>query len=333
MLLSKSSPAQDSLRPDMSAVSHVYSRSRTPSPTASSISSSPNEPSSTASSVSSASQRPSTQLQHPQQSPHGHRHFQLHTHHSHHHSHSPPREAEECAFSIEEYEELLNAEVFVEVDKLREYARHGIPKDIRGDVWLYLLRVQDADRSKEVSTQRQHQQEFEQLDKEPDESTRRVRGEISRYLRKHQKESCRDLARTIEEVVSAYCNQNHQVEYFSAMVNLCAPFVYSIRREWEAYLCFEKMVNTLDEHFNDESINESVAKFMTLFHMCLPELYSYFEEEEVDIREWAVSALQSVLSKEMTLDNTMRLWDTYFAIPDGYSSSSTSSSCSPPPLP
>ncbi|KAF9928904.1 hypothetical protein FBU30_002046 [Linnemannia zychae] len=103
------------------------------------------------------------------------------------------------------------------------------------------------------------------------------------------------------------------------MVNLCAPIVYSIRREWDAYLCFEKVVNTLDEHFSDESVNESVAKFLTLFHTYIPDLYSYFEEEEVNIKEWAASALRFVLSRELTLENTIRLWDTYFAIPgDGW---------------
>ncbi|KAG0317495.1 hypothetical protein BGZ99_006280 [Dissophora globulifera] len=238
-----------------------------------------------------------------------------------HYGHSHRRsnyyqQQDESAITVEEYEELLNAEVWVEVPKLREYARHGISREVRGEVWLYLLEVQEAGRSKEVSTQKQRRQEFEQLDKEPNESSKRVRGEISRYLRKTQIASSRDLPLLFEEVISAYCNQNHQVEYYPAMVNLCAPFVYSIKREWDAYLCFEKMINMLDDHFNGESINEAVAKFMTLFHTCLPDLYSYFEEEEVDIKEWAASALQFVLSRELPLENTMRLWDTYFAIPN-----------------
>jgi len=55
---------------------------------------------------------------------------------------------------------------------------------------------------------------------------------------------------------------------------------------------------------------------MTLFRTCIPDLYSYFEEEEVDIKEWAASALQFLLSRELSLENTMRLWDTYFAMPD-----------------
>ncbi|KAF9156693.1 hypothetical protein BG015_002488 [Linnemannia schmuckeri] len=224
--------------------------------------------------------------------------------------------ADSGAITVDEYKEILSAEVWIEIPKLREYARHGIPREVRGETWLYLFGIQDADRSKEVSTQKQRIQDFEQMDKEPTESTKRVRGEISRYMRKTHIESSRDIPRLFEEIISAYCHQNHQVEYYPAMVNLCAPFVYSIKREWDAYLCFEKMINILDEHFSDESVNEAVAKFMTLFHTCIPDLYSYFEEEEVNIKEWAASALQFVLSRELTLENTMRLWDTYFSIPD-----------------
>ncbi|KAG0055843.1 hypothetical protein BGZ83_007276 [Gryganskiella cystojenkinii] len=224
---------------------------------------------------------------------------------------------QEGAITVEEYEEVLNAEVWVEIPKLREYARHGVPRQVRGEVWLYLLDIQDANRSKEVSTQKQRAQEFELLDKEPNDSTKRVRGEVSRYLRKTLIESSRDIPRLFEEVISAYCNQNHQAEYYPGMVSLCAPFVYSIKREWDAYLCFEKMMTFLNDHQSEESINESVAKFMTLFHTCIPDLFSYFEEEEVDIKEWAASALQFMLSRELPLENTMRLWDTYFAIPNG----------------
>ncbi|KAI1316473.1 hypothetical protein EDD11_009963 [Mortierella claussenii] len=220
------------------------------------------------------------------------------------------------SITVEEYEEVLNAEVWVEINKLRDYARHGISREVRGDVWLYLLGIQEADRSKEVSTQKQKLIDYEQIDKDPNEMTKRVRGEISRYLRKTNIESSRNIPRIFEDVISAYCNHNHRVEYYPAMVNLCAPFIYSVKRECDAFLCFEKMINTLDDHFSNRSINESVASFMTLFRTCIPDLYSYFEEEEVDIKEWAASALQFVLSRELSLENLMRLWDTYFSVPD-----------------
>ncbi|KAG0000241.1 hypothetical protein BGZ80_005316 [Entomortierella chlamydospora] len=220
------------------------------------------------------------------------------------------------SITVEEYEEVLNSEVWVEVNKLRDYASHGISRKVRGEVWLYLLGIQEADRSKEVSARKQKLLDYEQIDKEPNEMTKRARGEISRYLRKTNIESCRNISRIFEDVISAYCNHNHRVEYYPAMVNLCAPFIYSVKRECDAFLCFEKMINTLDDYYSSRSINESVASFMTLFRTCIPDLYSYFEEEEVDIKEWAASALQFVLSRELSLENLMRLWDTYFAVPD-----------------
>jgi len=183
--------------------------------------------------------------------------------------------------------------------------------------------------------------------------TKRVRGEVSRYLRRTNIESSRNIPQLVEDIISSYCNHNHRVEYYPAMVNLCAPFVYSVKRECDAFFCFEKIINTLgmwcnivqhtlllfyelvqpwlltlasnfvsfphliiDDYYSSRSIKESVASFMTLFRTCIPDLYSFFEEEEVDIKEWAASALQFVLSRELSLENLMRLWDTYFAVPD-----------------
>ncbi|KAF9972618.1 hypothetical protein BGZ75_001458, partial [Mortierella antarctica] len=36
------------------------------------------------------------------------------------------------SITVEEYEEVLHAEVWVEVNKLRDYARHGISREVRG---------------------------------------------------------------------------------------------------------------------------------------------------------------------------------------------------------
>ncbi|KAG0082007.1 hypothetical protein BGZ92_011934 [Podila epicladia] len=216
--------------------------------------------------------------------------------------------------TLEEFQDILSAEVLIEITKLREYSRHGIPKSVRGEAWLFLLGIKDADRSKEISTQKRLQHEYEQMDKEPGEQARRVRGDISRCLRRcAQMRSSRNIPQLLEEIVSAYCNHNRQVEYYPAMVNIAVPIVFAVKQDWNAYACFEQVVNVLDAHFSEERIQESTARFMTMFHGLLPDLYSYFEEEEVNIREWAASALRHLLSRELTVENTLRLWDTYFA--------------------
>lgn len=61
------------------------------------------------------------------------------------------------------------------------------------------------------------------------------------------------------------------------------------------------------------SLQEALASFMTLFRATFPDLYAYFDEEEVNANEWIVSWLQWLLSKELPLDCLLRLWDFYFA--------------------
>lgn len=114
------------------------------------------------------------------------------------------------------------------------------------EAWLFLLGVKDADRSKEISTQKRLQHEYEQMDKEPGEQARRVRGDISRCLRRcAQMRSSRNIPRLLEEIVSAYCNHNRQVEYYPAMVNIAVPIVFAVKKDWNAYACFERVVNLL----------------------------------------------------------------------------------------
>jgi hypothetical protein len=51
------------------------------------------------------------------------------------------------ATTEEDYRELLNAEVIVEVATLRDSAKHGVPDAVRGDVWCHLLGVHPPDKS------------------------------------------------------------------------------------------------------------------------------------------------------------------------------------------
>ncbi|RUO95801.1 rab-GTPase-TBC domain-containing protein [Jimgerdemannia flammicorona] len=65
---------------------------------------------------------------------------------------------------------------------------------------------------------------------------------------------------------------------------------------------------------------------MTLFRFGIPDLYPFMSNSlrqgehyicyKVDLNEWATSWLQYLLAKELQPENLMRLWDTYFAIPD-----------------
>lgn len=105
-------------------------------------------------------------------------------------------------------------------------------------------------------------------------------------------------------------------EFHPALVYLCAPFVQCVRVEAGMYFAFEKLMMLMVRHSARNPLPRQVATFLTLFRTTLPELHSYFEEEEVDIIGFATNWLQHLLAGELRIEDLMRLWDTYFALPD-----------------
>lgn len=107
-----------------------------------------------------------------------------------------------------------------------------------------------------------------------------------------------------------------QTEYHPDMVYLCAPFVKCIRAETGMYFAFEKLLTTMETHHINHPLPLRVSTFLTLFRTTLPELYAYFDEEEVDVIGLASAWLRHLLAAEMRIEDLLRLWDTYFAMPD-----------------
>ncbi|KAJ2069225.1 hypothetical protein GGI08_000468 [Coemansia sp. S2] len=229
---------------------------------------------------------------------------------------SPPLHS---ALLREDYDEVLESEVFIDVNRLRKYARHGIPLEIRGVVWKYLLGVEKSDRSNEFTQRKARYEAYREIDKENVEVSKRVRGEATRYLARAKKDNLLDPHSALaifEAVICAYINCNNHVEYSPSFVQVCAPFVITMKSECDVYSCFERLVNVLYESSLDNNINKRVAQFLSYFRTLMPELYDYFEEEELDVGEWASSWLRYLLAKELPIQSVLDLWDVYFATPD-----------------
>jgi len=100
-------------------------------------------------------------------------------------------------------------------------------------------------------------------------------------------------------------------------VCLLAPLVGSLKKESDIFWCFEALIKKIEQTFAEESLQDRLAKFMMYFRSIHPELFNYFEEEELLPNDWAMSWLKYLLAHELPFDCVLRLWDTYFAGPDG----------------
>ncbi|KAJ1506362.1 hypothetical protein HMI55_001212, partial [Coelomomyces lativittatus] len=225
---------------------------------------------------------------------------------------------------MDEFAEALSSEVMVDLDKLRELSRQGIPMAFRGQVWRYLLGINHADRSQEMSSERAKCEAYQSYTATMDPSiSKLVRSDVHRYHRTtplfQAWETSLDYIRGIfERVLAHYLQSESTFVYSPAWVNLLAPFAYCIAEESDVYYCFEAFMHQLDAVFEREPLSKKVANFMSLFRNTIPDLYHYFDEEEVDAKDWIVSWLQFVLAKELPLECLLRLWDTYFSEPEGF---------------
>jgi hypothetical protein len=53
---------------------------------------------------------------------------------------------------------------------------------------------------------------------------------------------------------------------------------------------------------------DQLSSLLTLFRLAQPELYAYFEDENLRFMEIATGWLSTMLSKEMWLGDVLRLW-------------------------
>jgi len=53
---------------------------------------------------------------------------------------------------------------------------------------------------------------------------------------------------------------------------------------------------------------ERLASLLTLFRLAQPDLYAYFEDEQLRFMDIATGWLSTMLSQEMWLGDVLRLW-------------------------
>ncbi|KAJ3241060.1 hypothetical protein HDU78_002027 [Chytriomyces hyalinus] len=225
-----------------------------------------------------------------------------------------------------EIRQILEAETLVDIDKLRQAGRYGISDEVRADAWKYLLGVEAEDKSNELSKRQAKYDEYRQTERQSNDVMKRIRGEVSRYCKaRNSKVSARAVSAApptdptvpIENVVSAYLSHFRGTEYSPVMIYLSGPFAYLMPTEADIYYSFIALMEMVETHYAQASMAARLSEFLMLFRTLLPDLHNHFEEEEVDFKEVATSWFEYLLAKELPLDCLLRLWDTYFSIPNG----------------
>ncbi|GBG31426.1 TBC1 domain family member 22A [Hondaea fermentalgiana] len=106
--------------------------------------------------------------------------------------------------------------------------------------------------------------------------------------------------------------------HHAALVHAAAPFAKLMPTWSDAKTCFQHLLRALDAHFGADNGRTTIGRFLMLFRSRLPELFTHFEEEDIEAVRWASSWLPWLLCRELPFECCLRLWDSYFAAPDGH---------------
>eukprot|EP00271_Cylindrocystis_brebissonii_P000474 TRINITY_DN10576_c0_g1_i1.p1 TRINITY_DN10576_c0_g1~~TRINITY_DN10576_c0_g1_i1.p1 ORF type:complete len:402 (+),score=81.04 TRINITY_DN10576_c0_g1_i1:253-1458(+) len=227
-------------------------------------------------------------------------------------------EEEEEAELRAELEEVLNGEMYVDVQQLKDLSKYGLPGDLRSRVWIFLLGVYKPDRTDELSADMELTNVYEKYNFENNEVLKRVRGELKRYQPGVPVFQEADTRLVFEHTLSAYLSTHSKVEYSPHLVHLLGPLVACIGSERDVYYCFEALVARHEAFCAGDAMLTLLSRFLTLFRNLLPALCDYFEEEELEPCTWAVPWLHSLFCRELPLQCVLRLWDTYFSCDEGF---------------
>jgi len=220
----------------------------------------------------------------------------------------------EASNRLAKFQEMLMAEDrYVDVTQLREAARHGIPKQMRGEVWKYLIGVApNENKEKHFHKDLKHSRE------EDPATFQKIRRDVTKFIAKNPKLKSKVLDLQLGRLVRAHLHSRPSLEYRAGLVHIIGVCSAVVDKQFEVYVMFRRILD-LNTYCEDENHNgKRLSIFLALLRRFLPSLTNLFLKEALSPNRWALLWIEDLLASSLPLKCTLRLWDTYLAEKDGW---------------
>jgi len=253
---------------------------------------------------------------------------------------------------ISQFEELLTTPN-IDLIKLRKLSWSGIPKKYRPMVWQllmgYLPRNQDR---REVTLQRKRK-DF--ADTANQAFSKGVAGlDYTLYRQIHidiprTNPSCslyqnKKIQKSLERILYCWAIRHPASGYVQGINDLVTPFYYVFLSSYidgeletynldsipdnvfeaveaDSFWCLTNLLDGIQDSYtyNQPGIHRQVQKLEEFIKRVDLKLYNHFKKEDVQFIQFAFRWMNCLLMRELKLEHTIRMWDTYQSEPEGFS--------------
>jgi len=253
---------------------------------------------------------------------------------------------------IKQFEELLDTPN-IDLVKLRKLSWSGIPKKFRPMVWQllmgYLPRNQDR---REVTLQRKRK-DF--ADTANQAFSKGVAGlDYTLYHQIHidiprTNPSCslyqnKRIQKSLERILYCWAIRHPASGYVQGINDLVTPFYYVFLSSYidgdletydldsipdnvfeaveaDSFWCLTNLLDGIQDSYtyNQPGIHRQVQKLEEFIKRVDLKLYNHLKKEDVQFIQFAFRWMNCLLMRELKLEHTIRMWDTYQSEPEGFS--------------
>ncbi len=223
-------------------------------------------------------------------------------------------------------EEVLDAEVTVDIGKLREAARRGVPPKYRPTLYRYFLGVTSTDKSGEMSSSQWQGEGFEALlsSKFVQSSAFHRNDSISflpskgAFVTRLTTDSSRRtrFLRVVDALrVSHTFVEDRKMKAFVSIASVLESIFSGPSGTQDIYYCTEAIISLLQHGKNylssEQQLQEDCSLLLTLLRTINRELYTHFFHEGVQVFDWAPNMLLTLLGEHLHPEDLFDIWDHY----------------------
>jgi len=256
------------------------------------------------------------------------------------------------AHKIKQFEELLNTPN-IDLVKLKKLSWSGIPKRFRPMVWQLLMGYLPRNQDRRDVTLARKRKDF--ADTANQAFSKGVAGldytlyhqihiDVPRTNPSSSIYQNKKIQKSLERILYCWAIRHPASGYVQGINDLVTPFYYVFLSSYldsdletydidsipdnifeaveaDSFWCLTNLLDGIQDSYtyNQPGIHRQVQKLEEFIKRVDLKLYNHFKKEDVQFIQFAFRWMNCLLMRELKLEHTIRMWDTYQSEPEGFS--------------